>query len=143
MPLNFKEMICVALCASCWAQQAASRTSFDEKERTLVISAPSFEDPAFLQQNQFLSATRGELAERDVVVVHVIAGILDAPFQKQFDAESLRRFVGLPSLEFGVALVGKDGSVKLRQSKPIDMATLFDIIDAMPMRQQEIRQHSH
>jgi hypothetical protein len=136
-------MICVALCAACWTQEAGSRTSFDEKARTLVISAPSSQDPALLQQNQLLHAEPAGLAERDVVVVHVVAGVVDPPFDQQFDAESLRQFVGLPSLEFGVALVGKDGSVKLRQSKPIDLATLFDTIDAMPMRQHEIRQHSN
>jgi hypothetical protein len=38
-----------------------------------------------------------------------------------------------------VILVGKDGAEKQRSQTPIDLAMLFRTIDAMPMRQQEMR----
>jgi len=36
-------------------------------------------------------------------------------------------------------LIGKDGGVKLKSSVPISNAKLFETIDAMPMRQREMR----
>ncbi|MBW4517481.1 MAG: DUF4174 domain-containing protein [Timaviella obliquedivisa GSE-PSE-MK23-08B] len=41
--------------------------------------------------------------------------------------------------KFTVILVGKDGTEKQRSQTPIDPATIFRTIDAMPMRQQEMR----
>ena len=39
---------------------------------------------------------------------------------------------------FRVRLVGKDGGVKLDQATPIEVTTLFALIDAMPMRRAEM-----
>ena len=39
---------------------------------------------------------------------------------------------------FRVRLVGKDGGVKLDRSTPMTIDELFTIIDAMPMRQDEV-----
>lgn len=36
-------------------------------------------------------------------------------------------------------LIGKDGGVKMRNDSPISTKKLFNTIDAMPMRQQEMR----
>jgi hypothetical protein len=36
--------------------------------------------------------------------------------------------------------VGKDGGIKLRRSAQIELKDIFDLIDAMPMRQEEICQ---
>lgn len=40
---------------------------------------------------------------------------------------------------FVAILVGKDGGEKYRSADPIAPQTLFDLIDAMPMRRREIR----
>jgi len=40
---------------------------------------------------------------------------------------------------FMLALVGKDGQIKLRKPAPWDVRELSRSIDKMPMRQQEIR----
>ena len=39
---------------------------------------------------------------------------------------------------FRVRLVGKDGGVKLDRGEPVDIPTLFALIDAMPMRRAEM-----
>ena len=39
----------------------------------------------------------------------------------------------------GVILIGKDGGVKIRKPFPVPPEYIFDRIDAMPMRQSEIR----
>jgi hypothetical protein len=37
-------------------------------------------------------------------------------------------------------LVGKDGGVKRQDTKPVKATAIFEQIDAMPMRQQEMQQ---
>lgn len=39
---------------------------------------------------------------------------------------------------FEAVLVGKDGTVKRRQTDTLDLPAFFDAIDAMPMRQREM-----
>jgi len=41
---------------------------------------------------------------------------------------------------FRVVLVGKDGTEKRRDAEPVAARSLFDTIDAMPMRQREMRE---
>ena len=43
---------------------------------------------------------------------------------------------------FLAVLVGKDGGAKLRAAKPITARELMTTIDAMPMRQDEMRQRA-
>ncbi len=43
--------------------------------------------------------------------------------------------------EFQYLLIGKDGGVKLRSDTIVSIDQLFSTIDAMPMRQQEMRRH--
>lgn len=54
-------------------------------------------------------------------------------------AERLRQQFGITTEDFAVILVGKDGTEKQRSQTLIDPATIFSAIDAMPMRQQEMR----
>jgi hypothetical protein len=68
------------------------------------------------------------------VVIEAVADQLTAADQ-QFLREGLKTITSI----FSAVLIGKDGGVKLRQTKPITSALLFATIDAMPMRQQEMR----
>lgn len=40
---------------------------------------------------------------------------------------------------FCILLIGKDGTQKLRSPEPVSLKTLFGLIDAMPMRRDEIK----
>ena len=44
--------------------------------------------------------------------------------------------------QFATVLIGKDGGEKLRRDGLMPTDTLFDTIDAMPMRRDEIRRNS-
>ena len=129
------------LVATSRAQDAGPSAVFDAAVRTLVLSAPSAQDHALIQQDQWLRAEPAALATRDVLVIHVVADVVDARAGKPIAARSLREAAGLGSAGFEVALVGKDGTIKLRQSTPITVAELASVIDAMPMRQREMQQH--
>ncbi len=53
---------------------------------------------------------------------------------------NLRSRFGVDKDNFRVILVGKDGSVKRQEATPVQATAIFDQIDAMPMRQQEMQQ---
>ncbi len=94
-------------------------SSYRWKNRVLVVETPSETDDAFAEQLARFEATAADLSERDLVV------------KTQTGAEN-----------FQVSLYGKDGGRKWRQSEPLDMDTLFALIDSMPMRQAEMRQQA-
>jgi hypothetical protein len=85
------------------------------RHRVLVIDAPVQATEAYRRQLAWLDAAKAGLEERDL---HVVTR------------------TGAPA--FRVRLVGKDGGVKLDQATPIEVTTLFALIDAMPMRRAEM-----
>jgi hypothetical protein len=56
------------------------------------------------------------------------------------EAEALRRRFSVQSGRFAVILIGKDGGVKMVREHEADLQEIFDRIDAMPMRQREMRE---
>ena len=98
------------------------------RARPIVVFADTPADPAFRQQMAYLAEESAALAERDVVV------IADTDPAAR---SALRR--KLRPRGFMLALIGKDGGVKLRKPFPWDVRELTRTIDKMPMRQQEVR----
>ena len=75
-----------------------------------------------------LAADKSGLAERHIVVLSDVS----APGGSQ-----LREALQIDGFE--IVLIGKDGGVKLRSKTPLDVETLYAVIDAMPMRRREMR----
>lgn len=96
--------------------------------RPVVVFAQSPNDLQFQRQMELLTARIDELAERDVII------ITDT---NPDELSEIRR--ELRPRGFMLALVGKDGQIKLRKPAPWDVRELSRSIDKMPMRQQEIR----
>ena len=96
----------------------------------LLVYADNENDRQLKLQKQLLSADIKGLQERDVEVKYYYANNDKAEFKK--------RKISLP---FTVILVGKDGGNKLKSYTPIGLTKLFDTIDAMPMRQSEMKRH--
>ena len=85
------------------------------KHRVLIIDTPSMQAAPYLQQISAFDAAAAGLKERHLEVI------------TQTSAPAFR-----------VRLVGKDGGVKLDRSTPMTTDALFAVIDAMPMRQDEL-----
>ena len=85
------------------------------KHRVLIIDTPSMQSTPYLQQISAFDAAAASLKERDLQVI------------TQTSAPAFR-----------VRLVGKDGGVKLDRDTPMTTDALFALIDAMPMRQEEL-----
>jgi len=123
----------------------ASLEQFQWKERVLVIFADKDNSRTSRQENQLL-AERDALAERDMVVLKISGGTVKPVFGAGagLDPTAIRRELDAPEEgEFAAALVGKDGTVKLKVSEPISNGELFAIIDSMPMRAAESMKPEH
>jgi hypothetical protein len=126
----------------------ATLAALHDRYRPLLVFAPDI-TPEFREQMWLLSARAKDLHERDVITVPITDhwsemgdGIFDSiqtlSLSKTEQAAARRRFHIAPS-SFTVILLGKDGGEKLRSHKPLTLKKLNDTIDAMPMRQEEMR----
>jgi hypothetical protein len=86
-------------------------------------------------QEQRLAGWQPQLTERDMDVITVLAEEL-TPTDRQF----LERNFRLNSTTVFIGwLIGKDGGIKQTFTRPIDPDDLCRLVDAMPMRQQEMK----
>lgn len=95
------------------------------KRRVLLLISRSAESPAFKAQVKELARHAPGLQERDLHIFRVHHTHLQQHWQ---------------ATPFSLVLIGKDGSVKLRQAQFLKAAKLFKMIDVMPMRRREIRE---
>ena len=98
------------------------------KARPIVVLSDSRDDPRVARQTAALDGAKRAVDARDIKIL--------------LEAEPhgvLRRQLGLKGTGFAVVLVGKDGSVKAVWREPVDPKKIFMIIDAMPMRRDEMK----
>ena len=98
-----------------------------QSPRIVLVFALSADDPDLAAQRTILAHVQAGMAERDLVLTVELGP--DAP----------RSRYGVAPGGFAVLLIGRDGGVKLRSRHPVAAERLFSEIDAMPMRQTEVR----
>ena len=96
--------------------------------RPVIVLSDSRDDPRVARQISALDHTRPALTERNIKVLR------DAQ-----PGSALRKSLGVMEKGFAVVLVGKDGGVKKVWRDPVDPKQIFTVIDAMPMRRDEMR----
>ncbi|MGI0489498.1 DUF4174 domain-containing protein [Pantanalinema rosaneae CENA516] len=117
-------------------------SDYQWQHRILLVFAPSTDSANYRQQMQVWQADTAGTDDRDLKLVQILGAgesQVDGRSLSSASAERLRQQFGITSEEFAVILVGKDGTEKQRSQTPMDLAMLFRTIDAMPMRQQEMR----
>ena len=105
------------------------------QRRVLLIYAREANNADLMTQKQVVAEQRSGLAERDFDQIVVLESDLtkaDRTYLRGGDRK-LSSTAG-----FMTYLIGKDGGVKQRFSKPVAASELFQIVDAMPMRQSEM-----
>ncbi|MBL1198783.1 MAG: DUF4174 domain-containing protein [Nostoc sp. GBBB01] len=113
------------------------------QNRVLLVFAPSVDNYNYQQQIKLFDQHQDDFTQRDLILVRVLAtdksyanGLpIDEP-----SAENLRNRFGIDKGNFRVILVGKDGGVKRQDTTPVQATAIFEQIDAMPMRQQEMQE---
>ena len=109
----------------------ASEVDLDELRwiaRPIIVFGESQFEPQFRRQLDLLISEADELSTRDVIL------ITDTDPDKRSDLRTRFR-----PRAFMLAIVGKDGQIKLRKPAPWDVREISRSIDKMPLRQQEIR----
>ncbi|MDQ3290511.1 MAG: DUF4174 domain-containing protein [Bacteroidota bacterium] len=122
----------------------ANLTQMDQgKHRFVLVFAPDSQNEFLLEQDKMLRQAHLGLSERDLLVVQVVDNNVEVnPHVKEEfpSAASLRQTYKVSPNNFAVVLIGKDGTEKYRAAHAQAPAVLFEIIDAMPMRQNEMQQ---
>jgi hypothetical protein len=118
---------------------------FKWQNRLLMLFAPDSNHPLFVDLQREISSRPLEVRDRDLVIFEILesgSSRMNADEIGPQTAASLREQFSIPQEVFAVVLVGKDGGIKLRRNDFVSLQEIFDLIDSMPMRRQEMRQKS-
>jgi Domain of unknown function (DUF4174) len=134
--------LCVALFTDSIAAQNFNLKNYVWRKRVLIVCAPDAQNEAFKQQILVVKDGESGFEDRDLVVVTIFnTSGLDEK-NKPIDGETasiLRKKYNVSKNEFKVILIGKDGGVKKTATLPLSNQQLFNIIDVMPMRKDEVK----
>ena len=97
------------------------------EKRVLVISYENQNDQIFIKAKKFISDHKCEIEDRNLEII----------FYKKFKSKvySKPKFI---SNKYGIWLIGYDGMIKDSGSDDKIFLRLFDLIDSMPMRIDEM-----
>jgi hypothetical protein len=123
------------------AQADSPLDTYRWQNRILLVFAPSNDDGRLAAtRNLAREHSRGFDDRHMITVIALTEGeALDGQPLSRIQTDSLREQYGIGPSDFAVFLIGKDGGVKLRLERPPRATELFELIDSMPMRQQEMR----
>ncbi len=116
---------------------------FEWKNRLLLIFAPDVMHPHYQRIDTEINAQSAEVRDRDLVVFEIFdkdPSHMNASPLSSADADALRRHFGVSRQMYALILVGKDGGVKLKREDRVPLSEIFELIDSMPMRTEEMRQ---
>ena len=122
---------------------ALDLTQYKWKNRLLFVFAPHSRHPLYVDLKNNIAAQKEEVLDRDLIVFEIFENDTSLKDMTEIDPESavaVRQNFEVPSGLFTVILVGKDGGVKLRRNEQVNLRDIFLLIDAMPMRREEMRQ---
>lgn len=130
-----------AALSSAWGAAAEPLSAYSWSHRPVLVFAPSVADARLVDQLAQFNGRGAGLAEREMPVVVIVddAVTIDGA-ASALNAGEIRTAYAVAGGAFEVLLIGKDTGVKLRAAAPVTPERLFDLVDAMPMRQREMRE---
>ena len=111
------------------------------EKRILLIFSPTQTNRQLVKQRSLFFKNRVGFNDRDLLVIEIVNNIVLSRYPAlagKRKAPFFRSQFRVNQNKFRSILIGKDGSIKLDRSIPIDPCYLFGLIDTMPMRRQEI-----
>ncbi|MGB0571156.1 MAG: DUF4174 domain-containing protein [Alphaproteobacteria bacterium] len=110
--------------------------------RPVIVFTPEATDPLLAAQRASLDPDGERFRDRDMVLIEVTGDTVSVNGRPAHgaDADGLRARYQVDRETPRAVLIGKDGGVKLRSGTAFSADELFATIDAMPMRNLEIRQ---
>jgi hypothetical protein len=135
-------VICTILVLISTGDAALDLSQFKWKNRLLFVFAPHSRYPSLIDLKTDMSVQKEEILDRDLIVFQIYetgSSFQDINEIDNETADKLRREFRVSPGLLTVILVGKDGGVKLRQNEQVNFKQIFLLIDAMPMRREEMR----
>jgi hypothetical protein len=141
-------ILTVIVIASFFASQPATTMDVDIahlqwKKRLLLVFAAENAQPNFQSLANEISSRLSDVDDRDLVVFEILESGTSRMNRSRIEpqkAASIREQFEIAPNEFTVILVGKDGGIKLKRNDQVRLEEIFQLIDSMPMRQDEMRQ---
>jgi Domain of unknown function (DUF4174) len=98
--------------------------------RRILIFAPDSANVSFINQNRIFQKEDAACVQRDIIVEYYV-----------FKSRGVRFFdkYQVSKNDFTLLLIGKDGFVKLRSKEVMTAERIYALVDAMPMRKDEMR----
>lgn len=122
---------------------------FQNDYRVLLVFTSDTSNTTFIRQKTVTSTNIDGLSDRDILRLHVdISEQSVTPYAPANTKDTINDLPNAQNLlnsynpddkSFHVVLIGKDGGVKKEWDKAVSIDELFNIIDAMPMRIQEMK----
>lgn len=103
-------------------------SEFVWKKRPVVVFADTENDPAFIEQMDFIRSRPDALVERDVIVVTDTDAATLSPLRRKLRPRG-----------FMLVIIDKEGVIQQRKPFPQDVREIGRNIDKLPIRQREIR----
>ena len=97
------------------------------KKRLLVISYENQYDQIFIKTKKFISDNKCEIEDRNLKII----------FYENFDNKDYSKPEFINN-KYGIWLIGYDGMIKDSSFDDKIFLRLFDLIDTMPMRKEEM-----
>jgi len=108
------------------------------KERVLLLLTDAVQNSVFKEQVDIFKTESTNFKERKLIIYKVTPkGYIKG--NKWFYTDKFHKYYKKNKSTFEIVLLGLDGNIKLRQSTLLKNKDLYDLIDAMPMRKNEIR----
>jgi len=117
--------------------QAQDLEKHQWKNRIIAISSPEFNDRYAEDQLRLLQGNLNALQERKLIIYHVTNHGFTKDFSSEiFPSENTQTEI----TSFHISLIGLDGTEKMAADSPRTAKQFFDLIDQMPMRQEEMKE---
>ncbi|AXT53699.1 DUF4174 domain-containing protein [Aquimarina sp. BL5] len=111
------------------------------KDRVILVLADSYKNSQLTKQLSEFSTKVNDLQERKLVVYRIVPSSYQKGIKKSdiIKNNTLYTKYNSSNEDFKIILIGLDGGAKLESNKVISSSQIFDQIDQMPMRRQELR----
>jgi hypothetical protein len=113
------------------------------KNRLLFVFAPHNSHSSLIDLKDDLFTQKEEILDRDLIIFEILENGPSYIGKNRIDiqtAEHIRQKFHPAPGRLTIVLVGMDGGVKFRRSGLVQLDEIFSLIDAMPMRREEMRQ---
>ncbi len=118
---------------------------FRWKYRLLLLFSPSIDDEAYLKQIESFQGKEAEIKDRDLIIFRFFSngeGFCNSDIIPFEEVKRSYQDFHINKDQFNILLIGKDGGVKMHKKQYVQTYIIFNIIDQMPMRQNEMRRKS-